>query len=264
MRARTVSAMRRVLITGGGRGIGRAIALRLADDGHAIAVTARSADEIDKVADEAEAHGAPASAALALDLADPDAAAELPARAAEALGGHPEIFVHAAGIAAIAPVDELDPVDWERSFAINVHAAFHIARRLVGPMREAGWGRIVTIASLRARTGVPTTAAYTASKHALLGLTRVIAAELARHGATANAIVPGWTDTQMVRDEIVAFGDQLGVPVEEAQRRLLREQPIRRLLAPEEVAGLAGYLCSDAAGGITGQALHIDGGAYQA
>jgi NAD(P)-dependent dehydrogenase (short-subunit alcohol dehydrogenase family) len=256
--------MRRVLITGGGRGIGRAIALRLAEEGHAIAVTARSADEIDAVADEAERHGAPASAALALDLTDPAAAGELPARAAEALGGHPEIFVHAAGIAAIAPVDELDPVDWERCFAVNVHAAFHVTRRLVGPMKDAGWGRIVTVASLRARVGVPTTAAYTASKHALLGLTRVLSAELAPHGATANAIVPGWVDTQMVRDEIEAFAARLEVSAEQAQRRLTREQQIRRLLQPEEVAGLAGYLCSEGAGGVTGQALHIDGGSYQA
>jgi NAD(P)-dependent dehydrogenase (short-subunit alcohol dehydrogenase family) len=256
--------MRRALITGGGRGIGRAIALRLAEDGHAVAVTARSAGEIEAVAEEAATAGAPATAALALDLADPAAAAELPVRATDVLGGAPEIFVHAAGIAAIAPLDELDPADWDRCFAVNVHAAFHVARGLVRPMKDAGWGRIVTIASLRARVGVPTTGAYTASKHALLGLTRVLSAELAPHGATANAIVPGWVDTQMVRDEIEAFAERLGVPAEQAQRRLTREQQIRRLLQPEEVAGLAGYLCSEAAGGVTGQALHIDGGSYQA
>jgi NAD(P)-dependent dehydrogenase (short-subunit alcohol dehydrogenase family) len=256
--------MRRVLITGGGRGIGRAIALRLAEAGHAIAVTARSAGELEAVADEVGGRGAAAGVALAVDLSDAAAAAALPARAAEALGGHAEIFVHAAGIASIAPLAELDPRDWERTFAVNVNSAFHIARGLVGPMQADGWGRVVTIASLRARTGVPTTAAYTASKHALLGLTRVIAAELARHGATANAVVPGWADTQMVRDEIAAFAEQLGVSLEDAQRRLLREQPIRRLLEPDEVAGLVGYLCSEAAGGVTGQAMHIDGGSYQA
>jgi NAD(P)-dependent dehydrogenase (short-subunit alcohol dehydrogenase family) len=256
--------MRRVLITGGGRGIGRAIALRLAEEGHAIAVTARSTGEIEAVAAEAAAAGAPATAALALDLSDGEAAAELPGRAAEVLGGDPEIFVHAAGIAAIAPVDALDPRDWERCFAVNVDAAFHVTRHLAGPMKDAGWGRIVTVASLRARVGVPTTAAYTASKHALLGLTRVLAAELAAHGATANAIVPGWVDTQMVRDEIEAFAERLGMPVEQAQRRLTREQQIRRLLRPDEVAGLACYLCSESAGGVTGQALHIDGGSYQA
>lgn len=256
--------MRRVLITGGGRGIGRAVALELAGEGHAIAVSARSTGELEAVAEEAREHGAAAGAALAADLADPAGAAALPARAADALGGDVEIFVHAAGIAAIAPLAELDPADWDRSFAVNVHAAFHIARALVGPMRRERWGRIVTIASLRARVGVPTTAAYTASKHALLGLTRVIASELAPHGATANAVVPGWVDTKMVRDEIAAFAAQLGVPLEDAQRRLLREQSIRRFLAPEEVAGLVGYLCSDRAAGVTGQAMHIDGGSYQA
>lgn len=256
--------MRRVLITGGGRGIGRAIALRLAVEGHAIALTARSGDQLEAVAEEAVGRGAAGAVALSVDLTDPAAAADLAGRAGEALGGHPEIFVHAAGIAAIAPLGRLDPLDWDRSFAVNVHAAFHVARGLVDPMREAGWGRIVTIASLRARVGVPTTAAYTASKHALLGLTRVIAAELAPHGATANAVVPGWVDTKMVRDEIEAFAAAVGGSLEDAQRRLLREQRIGRFLAPDEVAELVGYLCSDAAGGVTAQALHIDGGSYQA
>jgi NAD(P)-dependent dehydrogenase (short-subunit alcohol dehydrogenase family) len=256
--------MRRILITGGGRGIGRAAALRLAGEGNAIAVTARSADELETVAEEARGRGAPNAVALPVDLADPAAAAALPARAAEALGGDAEIFVHAAGVSAIAPLSQLDPRDWERSFAVNVDAAFQIARHLIDPMRAAGWGRIVTIASLRSRVGVPTTAAYTASKHALLGLTRVIASELAPHGATANAVIPGWVDTKMVRDEIDNFAAELGIPQEQAQRRLLREQRIGRFLQPGEVAELIAYLCSDAAAGVTGQGMHIDGGSYQA
>lgn len=253
-----MASVRRVLITGGGRGIGRAVARRLAAEGHAVAVVARSAGELEEVAQEI------AGVALAADLADPRAAAELPARAREALGGHAEIFVHAAGIASIAPLHKLDPADWERSFAVNVHAAFHIARGLVGEMKQERWGRIVTIASLRARVGVPTTAAYTASKHALVGLTRVIASELAPRGITANAVVPGWVDTQMVRDEIDKFAGELGVTRDEAQKILLREQRIGRFLAPEEVAAMVGYLCGDEASGVTGQALHIDGGSYQA
>jgi NAD(P)-dependent dehydrogenase (short-subunit alcohol dehydrogenase family) len=256
--------MRRALITGGGRGIGRAAALRLAEAGHAIAVTARSAGELDTVTAEAIERGAAGAAALAVDLADGDAAARLAADAADALGGPVEIFVHSAGVASIAAVAELAPADWERAFAVNVHAAFRIAQGLVGPMAQARWGRIVTIASLRARVGAPTTAAYSASKHALLGLTRVLSAELAPTGATANAVVPGWVDTQMVRDEIDAFAERLGVPRQEAQRRLLREQRIGRLLEPPEVASLIGYLCSDEAAGVTGQAIHIDGGSFQA
>jgi NAD(P)-dependent dehydrogenase (short-subunit alcohol dehydrogenase family) len=253
-----VAAVRRVLITGGGRGIGRAIALRLAEEGHAIAVTARSTGEIEAVAGEV------GGTALAVDLADPDAASALAGRAAEELGGPVEIFVHSAGVASIAPLHKLAAEDWRRAFAVNVDAAFHITRELMSPMKEAGWGRVVTIASLRARVGVPTTAAYTASKHALLGLTRVIASELATHGATANTVVPGWVDTQMVQDEITKFAEALDVPREEAARRLLREQKIGRFLQPDEVAGLVGYVCSEQAAGVTGQALHIDGGSYQA
>jgi NAD(P)-dependent dehydrogenase (short-subunit alcohol dehydrogenase family) len=250
--------VRRVLITGGGRGIGRAVAGRLAAEGHRVAVTARSAGELEAVAQQI------AGVALPADLADSRAATELPARAREALGGPVEVFVHAAGIASIAPLQRLDPADWERSFAVNVHAAFHIARGLVGEMKQDRWGRIVTIASLRARVGVPTTAAYTASKHALLGLTRVIASELAPRGVTANAVVPGWVDTKMVRDEIDNFAAELGVPLEEAQKILLREQRIGRFLTPEEVAAMVAYLCSEEASGVTGQALHIDGGSHQA
>ena len=250
--------MRRVLITGGGRGIGRAVALRLAEEGHTIAVTARSAGEIEAVAGEV------GGVALTVDLADADAAAALAERAGEALGGSVEIFVHSAGVASIAPLHKLAAEDWRRAFAVNVDAAFHISRELMRPMKEAGWGRIVTVASLRARVGVPTTGAYTASKHALLGLTRVIASELATHGATANAVVPGWVDTQMVQDEITKFAEALDVPREEAARRLLREQKIGRFLQPDEVAGLVAYVCSEQASGVTGQALHIDGGSFQA
>jgi NAD(P)-dependent dehydrogenase (short-subunit alcohol dehydrogenase family) len=252
------------LITGGGRGIGRAVALRLAQEGHAIAVTARSAGELEAVADEARAAGASDGVPLVVDLADGTGASALAGRAEEALGGPVEIFVHAAGVASIAPLHKLPAEDWRRSFAVNVDAAFHVSGHLMRPMRKAGWGRIVTIASLRARVGVPTTAAYTASKHALLGLTRVIASELAPHGATANAVVPGWVDTQMVQEEIGKFAEGLEISREEAQRRLLREQRIGRFLRPDEVASLVGYLCGEQAAGVTGQALHIDGGSYQA
>jgi NAD(P)-dependent dehydrogenase (short-subunit alcohol dehydrogenase family) len=189
--------MRRALITGGGRGIGRAVALRLAEDGHAIAVTARSLDELESVTAQASERGAPTAVALAVDLSDADASGRIATDAADALGGPVEIFVHSAGIASIAPLPELEPTDWKRAFAVNVDSAFRIARMITGPMTEAKWGRVVTIASLRARVGVPTTAAYSASKHALLGLTRVISAELAPYGATANAVVPGWVDTRM-------------------------------------------------------------------
>jgi NAD(P)-dependent dehydrogenase (short-subunit alcohol dehydrogenase family) len=260
----TVAAMRRALITGAGRGIGRAIALRLAEDGHALAVSARSADELELVSSAARHNGTTLACALVADLADGEAAARLAGEAAEALAGPIEIFVHAAGIASIAALGDLDPADWDRTFAVNVGSAFRIAQAITGPMLQARWGRIVTIASLRARVGVPTTAAYTASKHALLGLTRVIAAELAPHGATANAVVPGWVDTKMVRDEITVLAEQLEVPEREAQRRLLREQRIGRFLEPAEVASLVAYLCGEDAAGITGQAIHIDGGSFQA
>lgn len=216
------------------------------------------------VVDEARAAGAPHAVAIPVDIADGTVAAHMAGDAAEALDGPVDIFVHAAGVAGVASLAELDPDVWRRTFAINVDAAMRIMQAVTGAMVERGFGRIVTVASLRARVGVPTTAAYTASKHALLGLTRVTAAEYARAGVTANAVVPGWVDTEMVRDEIVAFADRVGMSRENAERRLLREQQIGRIIRPDEVAGLIGYLCSDEAAAVTGQAVHIDGGSYQA
>src|SRR5262249_39643253 len=131
-------------------------------------------------------------------------------------------------------------------------------------MASAGWGRIVTIGSLYSRFGVARTAAYTASKHALLGLTRVLAAEFAGRGVTANTIVPGWVDTEMVRAEAAPAAASRGTSDEEIVRRFLRTQPIGRMVTPEEVGALVVYLASDAAAPVTGQALNIDGGSYQA
>jgi NAD(P)-dependent dehydrogenase (short-subunit alcohol dehydrogenase family) len=253
-----VSAVRRALVTGGGRGIGAAIAVALADAGHRVAVTARSEAQLAQVAERS------GGVALAADLADAGAAERVADRAEEALGGPVDVFVHAAGIAENGPLESIRLEAWERSFAVNVTAAFVIGRRIGPAMKERGWGRILTVCSVYSRMGVARAAAYTASKHALLGLTRAMAAELVAGGVTANAIVPGFTDTEMVREQAAEIGSARGVEPEEIARRFLRAQPLGRMLDVEEVAALAAYLCGDAAAGITGQAINIDGGAYQA
>jgi NAD(P)-dependent dehydrogenase (short-subunit alcohol dehydrogenase family) len=254
----------RALITGASRGIGRGIGLALAGVGHRLALSARSRDELEATAAAARDAGADRVAVLEADAGDPDACRDLASAARDALEGPPDILVHCAGIARNAPVGELSLADWDASFRVNVTAAFVLASELAPGMAETGWGRIVTVGSLYSRFGVARTAAYTASKHALLGLTRVLAAEYAKRGVTANTLVPGFVDTEMVREEAARAAQARGLEPADVLERFLRIQPIARLITTDEVGALVSFLCTDAAGPITGQAINIDGGAFQA
>jgi 3-hydroxybutyrate dehydrogenase len=210
------------------------------------------------------AAGAGDGPVLVSDLSDLEVCAALPARAAEALGGPVEILVHVAGVARNGAVGELGLEAWEESMRVNVTSLFVIAGEVLPAMRDAGWGRIVSIGSLYSRFGVSRTAAYTTSKHAVLGLTRVLSAEGVKHGVTANCILPGWVDTEMVRGEAAKVSEARGTPVDEVVKKFLRSQPLGRMVTTAEVGALASFLCSDAAAPITGQAVNIDGGSYQA
>jgi NAD(P)-dependent dehydrogenase (short-subunit alcohol dehydrogenase family) len=255
----------RALITGASRGIGRGIALALAEAGHEVALAARDRAALEGTVAAARAAGAPRAVALDIDVGDPQACRRLAVRATAALDGGPiDILVHCAGVARNGAIGSLSLADWEASMRVNVTAAFVLAGELGPPMAEAGWGRIVTVGSLYARHGVARTAAYTASKHALLGLTRVLAAEYARRGVTANMVVPGWVDTRMVREQAERAAVARGLEPDEVLRRFVRDQPVGRMVTVDEVGALVAFLCSDAAAAITGQAIHVDGGSYQA
>ena len=251
---------RRALVTGGSRGIGRGVVLALSAAGFDVAATARTESGLH----ETVAQSAGTVVALIADIGDTDACAALPSRAAEALGGHVEVVVHAAGISPTSPVGELTLEAWDECLRVNVTAAFLLAREAGPAMVDAGWGRIINIGSLYSRMGPALTVAYTASKHALLGLTRVLANEFVRGGVTANTIVPGWVDTEMTRTEIARAADLRGMSDEKLLKNILRTQPIGRMVTTAEVAALVAFLCSDAAAAITGQAYNIDGGSYQA
>jgi 3-hydroxybutyrate dehydrogenase len=255
--------VRRALITGASRGIGRGACLALAREGHHLALAARDGDGLAETARLCAEAGAASAVPLIADIGDLAETATLAARAQEALGGEVEILVHCAGIARNGPIGELSLEDWETSMRVNVSSLFVLAGDIAPQMRAAGWGRIVSIGSLYSRFGVARTAAYTSTKHALLGLTRVLSAELVKAGGTANCIVPGWVDTEMVRSQAEAAAAERGVDEQEITRRFLRGQPLGRMVTTDEVGALVAYLCSDAAAPITGQAINIDGGSYQ-
>lgn len=247
------------VVTGGGRGIGRAIALALAREGAAVVVAARSAAEVEAVAREIEEAGGRARG-VGVDVTRSRDVAGLAATAREAFGTV-EILVNGAGIHRIAPLVELDEATWTRIIDVNLHGPFRCIQALLPGMFERNWGRIINVSSVLGKIGAPMTTAYTASKHGLIGLTRALAWELGRTGITVNAICPGLVDTAMTRETIPARARIFGAPSVEAMReRMLQAIPQQRMLEPEEIAPLAVYLASPEASAITGQAYNVDAG----
>jgi 3-hydroxybutyrate dehydrogenase len=247
---------RRALITGGGRGIGKAIAQALAAAGAEILVTGRSADELAEVA------AATSGRALRADLADRADAdrlhAELLADIAER--GPIQILVNNAGISDSASLEKTGDAVWDRIMEVNVTAPFRLTRALLPAMVKSGWGRIINIASNAGLTGYGYTAAYCASKHALVGFTRSLALDVARSGVTVNALCPGWVETDMVAQATSRISQKTGRSAEEATAALAAMSPQRRIIEPAEVAHAALSLCAEAARGIHGQTIVIDGG----
>jgi 3-hydroxybutyrate dehydrogenase len=249
---------RRALVTGGGRGIGRAIALGLARGGAAVVVAARTAGDIEAVADELRATGARATSLVA-DVADPEQCAAMVGRACEAHGGV-EILINAAGVAPSAPLVKTTDEQWHAALETNLSGAFYALRAVLPAMLATGWGRIVNLASIAGKTGAPYIAAYAASKHGLLGLTKCAALEVADRGITVNAVCPGYVDTPMTERSIARIVEKTGGDAAAVRRRLEAASPQKRLYTAQEVASLVLYLCSDDASGINGQALSVDGG----
>lgn len=246
------------LVTGGGRGIGAEIARNLARDGATIAVSARTESEVKAVADEIIKAGGRAQYFIA-DLSQPDQASALVSKVAAALGPI-DFLVNNAGVASSAPVAKISLDEWNRIFAINVTATFLCTQAVLPGMIERGSGRIVNIASVAARFGARYIAAYAASKHAVLGFTRCVAAEVAALGITANAVCPGFVDTEMVSESVSRIVAKTGMPSEQALDTIKNQSPQKRLLTTPEVAATVSLLCSEEGRGINGQALVLDGG----
>ena len=251
-------AGRRAVVTGASRGIGRAIALALAEAGADVGLTARSAEDLEPLAAEIKAMGRQ-SCLFPGDVTDPDQVQLIAASLSECLGGI-DILVNNAGNAESHPfLDHSDDL-WHRMLATNLTSVYYVTKAFAPALVEQRWGRLVNIASIAARVGDRYIAAYTAAKHGVLGMTRALAVELMPYNITVNAICPGFVDTPMTDRSIQNIVTRTGRTEAQAREALEKKSPQGRLIEPEEVAAMVVYLVSDAAKGITGQAINIDGG----
>jgi NAD(P)-dependent dehydrogenase (short-subunit alcohol dehydrogenase family) len=252
-------AGRRAVVTGASRGIGRSIALAFARAGADVAVTARTSGEIEALADELRAIGS-RSLAIPCDVSDPEQVRRMAAQALDALGGV-DILVNNAGIAPSHKfVDHPDEM-WHQVMATNLNSVYYVSKAFVPTMIEQSYGRIINIASVAAKAGGRYIAAYTASKHGVLGLTRALAVELVGSDITVNALCPGYVDTPMTERSIANITRLTRMTPDRARETLERTNPQQRLIEPGEVAAAAVFLAQESSKGITGQALNIDGGA---
>ncbi len=249
---------KKALVTGASRGIGRAIALRLAAEGAVVALGVRKAEDGDPLVAEIAAAGGTAVAVL-LDVTDAASVATGVERAAR-----PErrldIVVNNAGLAGQTPLDGDERSDraFERIFDVNVTGTWRVLRAALPFLVEGG--RVVNISSVSGRFGVPGQSGYCGAKHAVIGVTRALALELAPKKITVNAVCPGWVDTEMGRYGIRGYGKAMGLTEAEAFAAAGKMAPLGQVLVPEEVAGLVAWLVSDDARNVTGQSIVIDGG----
>src|SRR5215510_544401 len=247
------------VVTGSTSGIGHAIALALAKDGANVVINGLGTEkDNEKAIREVAALGT----RVAFDPANMlrlSQIAEMIAKAEKDLGSV-DILVNNAGIQHVAPVEEFPIEQWDSIIAINLSSAFHTIRAAVPGMKRRKWGRIINICSAHSLRASPFKCAYVAAKHGLAGFTKTVALELAEAGVTANAISPGYVWTPLVERQIPDLAKSENISLQEAKRQILARQPTQRFVTVEEVAAVAAFLASDAAGSITGANYTLDGG----
>jgi 3-hydroxybutyrate dehydrogenase len=249
------------IVTGSTSGIGLGIARALAGAGADIVMNGfGDAGEIETLRSGIESEFKVRAIYVAADMSKP-AEIEVLAKAATAKMGRVDVVVNNAGIQHVAPIQNFPPEKWDAVIAINLSSAFHLVRVTLPQMLERNWGRIINIASAHGLVASVDKVAYVAAKHGLVGLTKVVALETARTGVTCNAICPGWVLTPLIRQQIEAKAEREGLPFEQAMLPFLSEkQPSLEFVTPEQLGGLAVFLCSPAADQIRGQSIAADGG----
>ena len=242
------------LVTGGGTGVGRAIALALAETGVAVTICGRRKEQLAAVADANKR-----ISAIAADVTDEAAMTALYAEAEKARGPV-DIVVANAGMSGSSPAQRTSLGDWQRTLDVNLTGSFLTVKPALAGMTSAKSGRVVFIASTAGLKGYAYVAPYVAAKHGVVGLMRALATELARTGVTVNAVCPGFVETEMLEESVRRIVDKTGRTVEQARASLAATNPQGRFIQPQEVAAAVLWLCSEAAGSITGQAISLSGG----
>jgi NAD(P)-dependent dehydrogenase (short-subunit alcohol dehydrogenase family) len=244
------------LVTGAGRGIGAAIARSLAGAGADVTLLGRSRSGLESVAAEL---GSVRRSCQVADISDPDSV-RVAAAAARAAIGPITLLINNAGQAVSAPLGNTSDAHWHSMLAVNLTGTFLCMRECLPDMLKAGFGRIVNVASTAGLVGYPYVSAYCASKHGVIGLTRAVSLEVARRHVTVNAVCPGYTDTDLVRDTVANITAKTGRTEQQALAALVLHNPQGRLVTPEEVADTVRWLCLRSSGSITGQSVAVAGG----
>jgi len=253
----TPLAGRHALVTGASRGIGAAIAAALSAAGARVSLTGRDTHALERVA--AEIGGAERALALVADVTDAASVSRAWAAARDRFGPV-HILVNNAGQAASATFANTDLELWNRLIAVNLTGTYLCAHQSIGDMLQAGFGRIVNIASIAGLRGAAYISAYASSKHAVIGLTRSLALEYATRNITVNAVCPGYVDTDIVRNAIANITSKTGRSEAEAMAALVATNPQRRLIQPREVADTVLWLCQPGTESVTGQSIVLAGG----
>jgi NAD(P)-dependent dehydrogenase (short-subunit alcohol dehydrogenase family) len=243
------------LVTGGSRGIGAAIAVALSGAGAAVTLAGRDSDRLAQQVRELGER----SQGVVMDVRDPQAVSEGFERALSTFGPV-QILVNNAGVARSAPFHKTDSALWQAMLAVNLTGTYLCCRAALPGMLEAGFGRIVNMASTAGLTGYAYVTAYCAAKHGVIGLTRALALETARSAVTVNAVCPGYTDTDMVHQAVANIVAKTGKSEEQARAVLTERNPQQRLVRPEEVANAVLWLCLPGSEAVTGQSISVSGG----